>query len=313
MQFLMQLVRWGSAQPPLVRWTTTFALIALAVLSRYLLGRAHGALPAVTFYPMLLLVTALFGWKEGVMALGVSILSGALLFQQSAMYLQPIGWSLVGGVSISIIQTLKSLAEQLAAANERQTVLFQEMQHRVANTLQSLLGTLDMAGLRIDTAPAEAKRMLVQVAQRVEASADVHRRLHDPALFQGGLQLVLRDAIATIVSPDVNVIFDIAPLLLSFDQMSVVTMFVIEVANNAQKHVFQKGRGQQFLISLHDLPAGRAVLSLRDDGPAWAHEHEHDRQSLGLTILQRLASQLGGTLSVGWKDGTEVSVAFVTR
>jgi two-component sensor histidine kinase len=130
-------------------------------------------------------------------------------------------------------------------------------------------------------------------------------------LFHGGLQLVLHDAIATIVSGDVNVTFDIAPLGLSFDQMSILTMIVIEVANNAQKHVFQPGRGQQFLISLRDLPPGRAVLSVRDDGPVWSQESSNE--SLGLTILQRLATQLGGTLSVAWENGTQVSVAFATR
>jgi hypothetical protein len=138
MQFLMRLVRWGSVQSPLVRWATVAALVSLAILSRYTLGRVYGAIPAVTFYPMILLVTALFSWKEGVVALGVSVLSGSALFRQSAMYLMPVGWSLVGGLSITIIHALKIVAEQLAAANERQTVLFQEMQHRVANTLQSL-------------------------------------------------------------------------------------------------------------------------------------------------------------------------------
>ena len=312
MHFLMQLVGWGSSRPPLIRWATTFALVGLALLSRYVLGRVYGAIPAVTFYPMILLVTALFGWKAGVVALGLSVLSGMLFFQQSAMYLMPVGWSLVGGLSITIIHALKTVAEQLAAANERQTVLFQEMQHRVANTLQSLIGTLDMTARMIDTAPAEAKRLLGQASQRAYASAQVHRRLHDPALFVGGLQLVLHDAVATIVNGDVNVVFDIVPVLdLSFDQMSILTMFVIEVANNAQKHVFRHGRGRNFAISLHDLPAGRAVLSVRDDGPAWSQDQTG--QSLGLTILQRLATQLGGTLSVVWHDGTQVSVAFATR
>jgi two-component sensor histidine kinase len=309
MQFLMRLVRWGSEKSPLVRWALTFVLVGLAILSRYALGRMYGAIPAVTFYPMILLVTALFGWKEGVVALGVSVLSGALFFQRSAMYLMPVGWSLVGGLSITIIYALKTVAEQLAAANERQTVLFQEMQHRVANTLQSLMSTLELAARRVDTAPDEAKRLLGQTAERVAASAEVHRRLHDPALFQGGLKSVLHDAVATIINDDVNVVFDIAPLGLSFDQMSILTMFVIEVANNAQKHVFRSGRGTKFLISLHELP-GRAVLSLCDDGPAWSQERSSE--SLGLTILQRLATQLGGTLSVTWNNGTQVSVAFAT-
>ena len=39
---------------------------------------------------------------------------------------------------------------QLAEANERQRVLFQELQHRVANTLHSIAGTLEIAMSKIE-------------------------------------------------------------------------------------------------------------------------------------------------------------------
>lgn len=183
MQFLKQLVSWGAAQPPLVRWATTFGLIGVALLSRWAFGRLYGAIPALTFYPTLLLVSVMFGWKEAGVILCLSALAGLFLFLTPDLYLQPIGWLLVGSLSIAIINALKNLTQQLAAANERQTVLFQEMQHRVANTLQSLIGTLDMAARRVDTAPAEAKRLLGQASQRIAASAGVHRRLHDQPCF----------------------------------------------------------------------------------------------------------------------------------
>ena len=78
-------------------------------------------------------------------------------------------------------------------ANERQRVLFQELQHRVANTLQSVSGTLEIARRKIDTEPAVGQRILEDAVRRISASADVHRRLNDPTLFEQGLLSILRE------------------------------------------------------------------------------------------------------------------------
>jgi hypothetical protein len=78
----------------------------------------------------------------------------------------PLGWLFVGGLTIAIITALKAFAEELAATNERQRILFQELQHRVANTLQSVVRTLETARRRVDSAPSDAKRILAEGAQR---------------------------------------------------------------------------------------------------------------------------------------------------
>ena len=197
-------------------------------------------------------------------------------------------------------------------ANERQRVLFQELQHRVANTLHSVSGTLEIARRRIDPEPAEAKSILEDAVRRISASADVHRRLNDPTLFEQGLLSILRDAVPTVIDSSLDEPrFDIAPLRLSSDQMSVITMLVIEVANNAQKHVFGRKLGRHFLVSLRTLSESRAMLSVSDDGPGLSSKGTQSvERTLGLSILQSLADQLHGTLSIKSETGTEVSVVF---
>ena len=56
---------------------------------------------------------------------------------------------------------------QSAEANERQSVLFQELQHRVANTLHSMAATLEVARGKINSAPAEAGRILDRAMRRI--------------------------------------------------------------------------------------------------------------------------------------------------
>lgn len=210
----------------------------------------------------------LIGWKEALAVLSLSVTAGAYFFLPPGIYLLPVGWIFVGSLTIAIITALKTLAQKLAEANERQRILFRELQHRVANTLQSVSGTLEMARPKIEPSPAEASRILEEAVRRIVASADVHRRLNDPGSFDRGLRAILNDAVQTVIDPQsTDISLDVEDLDLSFDQMSVITMIVLEVANNAQKHVFERSLGWHLLVSLRALPDGRAVLSVKDDGP----------------------------------------------
>src|ERR1700722_16795932 len=127
---------WRSNQPAVVRWGEAVALFCLALGLRFVLGDLHGATVGLAFYPSILLTAVFIGWKEATLVLGLSVAAGLYLFLPGKMHLQPIGWVVVGGLNIAIIAVLKKVAQELAAANERQLVLFQELQHRVANTLQ---------------------------------------------------------------------------------------------------------------------------------------------------------------------------------
>lgn len=295
-----------------VRWLGAFALYGVALGARVLLGRVYGGVPALTFYPVILMVSVLFGWRQALAVLVLSVISGLYLFFPPGMYLLPLGWLFVGGLTIAIITALNTLAQELADANERQRILFQELQHRVANTLQSMTGTLTMARRKIDPAPEEAKTLLDEGIRRIGVSADVHRRLHDPALFDRNLGSIVKDAVMTVIDAhSTKVSLDMEDIRLSFDQMSIVTMLVIEFANNAQKHVFQRGLGSRFMVSLKAFAGNRAVLTVKDDGPGRPRTNtENDHGTLGHTILRGLARQLGGNFSEKLEEGTEVTITF---
>jgi two-component sensor histidine kinase len=202
------------------------------------------------------------------------------------------------------------LLEQYTEADERQRVLFQELQHRVANTLHSIGGTLEIARSKIDSAPVEAASILERVMRRISLLSDMHRCLNNPMLFDKGFCSILGDAVATAIDPHFTYIsFQVDELDLSFDQMSVITMIVIEVANNAQKHVFGRNLGENFLVSFRAVSATCAALSMKDDGPGWSTDVYAGR-TLGLAILEGLADQLRGTLHITSEKGTETNVVF---
>jgi hypothetical protein len=133
-------LRWR--QPAPIRWLMAAALFGIALTIRFSLGPLHGAIPFLSFYPAILVAAVLLGWKEAIFVLVLSLSAGWYFFLPRGMMLLPAGWAFVGALNIAIIIALKALAQQLAEANERQRLLFQELQHRVANTLQATVGKL---------------------------------------------------------------------------------------------------------------------------------------------------------------------------
>ena len=165
---------------------------------------------------------------------------------------------------------------------------------------------------KIDSAPAEAGSILERVMRRITLLSDMHRCLNNPTLFDKGFSSILSDAVATAIdSHSTYISFQVDELGLSFDQMSIITMIVIEVANNAQKHVFGRNLGAHFLVSFRAVSDNRAALSVKDDGPGWSIDDAiYAGRTLGLTVLEGLTDQLHGTLHITSKKGTETSVIF---
>jgi two-component sensor histidine kinase len=312
--FMWRVTRiWRWRQPTLIRWLEAAALFSVALVIRFSLGPLYGAIPFLSFYPAILVAAVLLGWKEAIFVLVLSMSAAWYFFLPPGMLLLPAGWALVGALNIAIIIALKALAQQLAEANERQRVLFQELQHRIANTLQATVGKLESVRRTMSSRPAEAASMLEEAIQRMSASAEMHRSLHDPALFDDGLESMLQEVVATVIDqPSVTVNLTVEDLDLSLDQKSIIAMLVLEVANNSAKHAFQLNLGSRFEVSLRALPGHRAMLRVSDDGPGatGAGDVAPSHQRLGLRILQGLADQLRGTLATELNQGREVTVNF---
>jgi two-component sensor histidine kinase len=314
MGWITRILRWRWPQPAPIRWLAATTLFGIAFVIRWSLGPLFGAAPFVSFYPAILIAAVMFGWQEAVFVLVLSLSAGLRFFLPLDRSLLPVGWALVGGLNIAIIIGLKTLAERLAEANERQRVLFAELQHRVANTLQITAGTLERIKRTLGSDPAQYA-IVDEAIQRMLASATIHRRLHDPGLFSDGLEIMLRDVVtAAIEGPAVTLDLSVEELDLSLDQKSVIAMIVMEIATNSAKHVFQRNLGARFEVAVRALAGHRAVLSIRDDGPGIIDIDDRAPSSprLGMHILQGLADQLHGTLITEPDRGHTVTVNFPT-
>ncbi|CAJ0892482.1 hypothetical protein AMST5_04224 [freshwater sediment metagenome] len=195
-----------------------------------------------------------------------------------------------------------------------QETLFAELQHRVANNLQLVVALLRHAQRNLRN-PVVAAETLSAAEDRIMAMAQLHRRLNDGTAYDRGLEPLLREMIASAFRElPVTVRIDVSGASdLTIDQMTAMTLLVNEAALNAAKHVFSKGLGTRFEVSLAKDDNGRLHLNIKDDGPGMAQTTDTETGSLGMGIMEAFATQLGGSLEVGRISGTSLTVNFKTH
>lgn len=195
----------------------------------------------------------------------------------------------------------------------RQAMLAQEFEHRLVNSLQSIVSLLSMQSRAART--AEAAAQLTIAANRVAAFGRVHRRLHlldhqNSVQFKQYLQdlcddlseLLFRDGegrAVVVTGADVKL-----PTALGIP----LGFIVNELITNSSKYA--KGN----ITVRMQKSAALYVLSVSDDGPGLpAKFNPAGSKGLGMKIVQALVKQIGGTVQFARGDdgrGTLVTVAF---
>jgi two-component sensor histidine kinase len=239
--------------------------------------------------------------------------TGSFSIENASTIVGVLGFIAVGGFLILLIAGMMELVERIEDANRLQQSLFRELQHRVANNLTIVVAILRNArrGLHDRETALEA---LTDAENRIAAMAQMHRRLHDGTAFEGALAPLLREVLQDAFR-DLSIKTRLSIPNnhgLSMDQITAIVLLVNEAAMNAAKHVFCKGEGSVFEVSLAKQSSGRFQLTVSDDGPgiSQALTLNQDAESLGLGIMQAFARQLGGSLEVLPAAGTKFSVTF---
>lgn len=144
-QWLMRFFAWRSGQPAELRWLCTLLLFLAAFLGRMALGKMHGANPALVFYPVLLVTTVFFGWKEAIASLLLAVGFGSYLFIPARDFLMPVGWVVVGGLNIATVAMLDYTVHELVAAEKRETLLAERLRRPPVTSPPVVVRELDSA------------------------------------------------------------------------------------------------------------------------------------------------------------------------
>lgn len=209
------------------------------------------------------------------------------------------------------VATSQRIAE-IKALLASQSLMVEELQHRVRNNLHMITSMLDSQALRTEEGSARAGFELI--ARRVTTLAQVYDSLLgtglsktiDMADYLRALCVSL-PGLQTARSKAVALNFSAESVLLDLDQVTSLGMVVAEVVTNSYKHAFPDRSGTINVTLTHPHPAG-AKLTIQDDGIGYDINAKSSRHGVGL--VTRLVQQIGGTMNVSSSNGTLCILEF---
>ncbi len=257
-----------------------------------------GVVLLATFLALLPALPQLLAWPKDAALLGVllAVAAGQLLLL----------WRVNARLVAEKAHTVRLLAHHRD--------LYHELQHRVSNGIQSVASSLSLQAAMIGNADTEDA--LREAAERLLGVAEVHRRLHDPALDGPGLGEALRGLVQRLLASaglgHVEVAIDAESPPLGHERASILAMIVAEAVANSIKHAYRGRDAGRLEVSLRPVPGQRLLLRVSDDGPGAVREPEADEVSLGMLIMRGLADRLHGTLGFGpgAQAGASLNVEF---
>jgi len=210
--------------------------------------------------------------------------------------------------------SLRAAARTNEALVEEKHVLLQELNHRVANSLQ-IIASILMQRVR-NVQSEETREHLRDAHHRVMSIATMQRLLAATATTKVALRLYLTDlcesiAASMIADParlQLNVIVD--DTIMDPDQSVSLGLIVTELAINALKHAFpDQNKVGQIDIGFASSDTGWA-LTVADNGVGLPANHADKKPGLGTGIVKALAGQLSATVAVtAANPGTCVTVS----
>lgn len=217
------------------------------------------------------------------------------------------------GRLIGAVNMLVDVSER-KQAEANQKVLLDELNHRVKNNMQMLYALLQTA-LR-ETASTEARAVLAEASHRVSAMGAAHQVLYEMGNTvsynaKDLLERVCASAKRAFVRNVNVVILDCTAERLSNDTAVPLALILNEFLINAANYGVSNDNGRSIRVSLTKND-GSLQLDVADDGPGFDLVHAQ-RRSSGLGLVNGLARQLGGTLTVERTPGASCKVRFVDR
>ncbi|WP_052134187.1 sensor histidine kinase [Sphingomonas sp. 37zxx] len=273
--------------------------------------------PFVTFFPAVILASALFGTRMGVLA-GVTCGLLAWYCFIGERYSFALSWSGIVAMGfysfvvitdVAIIHWMQRANRNLAHERElsrtlaeTRELLFSELQHRVSNNLQVAAGLITLQKRQVRD--EDARAALDEAARRLGLIGRISRQLYDAGgsarRMRAFLEPLCNDVIEASGRPGIccNVIVD-DDAMLSPDAAIPLALIVAEAMANAIEHGFA-GRDHGVIdVELSRDGKAQVQIEVRDDGHGLPDGFDIEASdSLGLRIARMLAGQLEGSFEL---------------
>jgi two-component sensor histidine kinase len=292
--------------------------------------------PFVSFFPAVILSSVFGGARAGALCAALALFAAWYFFIapyndfgiNGPVILALAYFALVATIDIAIIAWLnktiaaleiekersKALAEERLDLARHQRSLFQELQHRTANNLAMVASLLSISQRKLKHIP-EAVDVLQDARLRIDQMSRVHRRLYDPSTDAVRLETFFRelceDLLTTGGVSDYDLAVECDPIELSVQQLTNLSMIVLEALMNALKHAGDASGKLRLSLRLKRQEDGSASLDVQDNGPGYPADFDPSTsRQLGFRLIQSFAEGLRGEAHFFNRDGAVVAVHF---
>jgi PAS domain S-box-containing protein len=212
----------------------------------------------------------------------------------------------------------KHFTENLQASLREKEILLKEIHHRVKNNLQIISSLLSLQSNKI--ADSEILKLYDDMNNRIKAMALIHERLYqseDLALIDLAeyIKIISHDLKETYAlnSGDCTLEFNTVPVMLDIIQAIPCGLMINEILSNIFKYAFPSsfsGRAA-ITVELRQLNNSEIELKIGDNGVGLPDTVDINRaESLGLSLILLLASQLQGKVEIDKTGGTMFTITF---
>lgn len=191
-------------------------------------------------------------------------------------------------------------------------ILLQELQHRVANSLQIIASVLLQSARRVQS--DETRSHLRDAHHRVMSIATLQQQLAASRLgdveLRGYFVQLCRSLGASMIQDHDRLSLEVTVdgSIVKADISVSLGLIVTELVINALKHAFPGDRGGTILVDYQARGAGWK-LSVSDDGVGTPEKMAEAKPGLGTGIVEALANQLDATVATqGGHPGTIVLI-----
>jgi len=194
----------------------------------------------------------------------------------------------------------------------QKAILLQELQHRIANSLQIIASVLMQSARQVNS--DETRRHLYDAGNRVMSVAAMQKQLATTTLNDVALRPYFTDlchsiAASMIRNPEqLSLAVDADESVVNPDVSISLGLIVTELVINALKHAFPGGRHGRILVDYH-AHGSKWTLSVADDGIGTPSNRAAAKSGLGTNIIEALAKQLNARVQfTDAHPGAKVSI-----
>ena len=193
-------------------------------------------------------------------------------------------------------------------------MLLQELQHRVANSLQIIASVLLQSARRVQS--DETRSHLHAAHHRVMSVAALQKQLAASNKDDVGLRTYLNELCESLGASmirdhdQISIEVTVDEGTASADVSVSLGLIVTELVINALKHAFPDDRKGKILVAYQTMGETNWTLSVCDDGVGMPASGDDGKAGLGTSIVQALTRQLSARIEV-WDAHPGTAVAII--